>query len=57
MRSASSFGVFESMNLFWPRVRILSSEYICEADVKYNLVRMCLQLSIYALFRYFHNTS
>lgn len=55
--SASSFGVFERRNLFWPRVRIFSREYMCEAEVKYNLVRMCLQLSIYALFRYFHSMS
>lgn len=38
-------------------MRILMSEYIWEAEVKYNLVLMCLQFYISALFLYFQRMS
>lgn len=55
--SASSFGVFWRSNLFYPRISMLINEYIWDADVKYNLVLMCLQFYISALLRYFQRIS
>lgn len=50
---ASREGVFLSNYLLFPLVSIFKSEYIWEAEVKYNLVLMCLQLSPSVGFLYF----